>query len=60
MKRVSLALMFLAFFAFVSLNSCKQQAKETEATEEAVPAPEQAAPVAEETAPAPAAEAPAN
>ena len=34
MKKMSLVLVFLSFFAFVSLNSCQQKPKEATPTEE--------------------------
>ncbi len=34
MKKFSLLLLFLSFFAFVSLNSCQQKPKATDQTEE--------------------------
>ena len=49
MKKFSLLLVILSFFAFVSLNSCNQAPKEADATEEAAPAEEMEA---EEAAPA--------
>ncbi len=46
MKKLSFILVFLSFFAFVSLNSCQQKPKETNQTEEEM------APAEEDTTPA--------
>jgi cytochrome oxidase assembly protein ShyY1 len=49
MKKISLLLVVLSFFAFISLSSCNQTAKEADTTEEAAPAEEA---VTEEAVPA--------
>ncbi|HYW95235.1 MAG TPA: hypothetical protein VE870_06595 [Bacteroidales bacterium] len=54
MKKFSLILVFLSFFAFVSLNSCKQNPKTSDQTEEMAPAEEQQMTPAEEDTTAPA------
>lgn len=52
MKKLGFLLFILAFFGFATMTSCKQQAKETETTEEVAPAEDESAPAEEMEEPA--------